>query len=247
MDNIKTIECASNRDFGGRFLDSTYDQVALCRWFYDHNGKGRLIKADNTIDWPEGSLDDIAVGMADKFDARRGVFVHVRKGSGAAFELVGRDGSNDTEKAIAELQAVAKETKATYEFKRIGAVVAWCGYKAQEFGKLRATDPALHAVINEYRQAFRKDWHDQVKALSSKILKVHNEIVGAPKKTRDVTPDFLDRLSLSDKKALGFSLEKMCRTAQKKGDTTAYPEWFSACWAEFVSKYKKGPPKTKSA
>ena len=65
--NVTVDTPLSNRDFGSKLFQSTISRMALVKWFYDINGKGKLIKANNVIDFPEGSLDEIKSGICERY------------------------------------------------------------------------------------------------------------------------------------------------------------------------------------
>jgi hypothetical protein len=235
----------SNRDFGSKLFQSTISRMALVKWFYDNNGKGALIKADNTIDFPEGSLDDIKSGICERYDANNDTTMYGRYGSGD-FSAIGKSTAADIEK----LQEVFKKSgEGVAEFKSIGAVVAYVGYTGQQFGKLRQTDKGLHSIIKHHRDLATDKVNREIKSLCADLITVHHAVMGIePKKAeRTAIPDFADRLNLSTKDTVAWKLDQYAISGKKRGDDTANPEWFRVCWNEFVEKYNKGPSKTKPA
>ena len=235
----------SNRDFGAKLFQSTISRMALVKWFYDNNGKGALIKADNTIDFPEGSLDDIKSGICERYDSNNDTMLYGRFGSGD-FSVIGKSTAADIEK----LQEVFKKSgDGVAEFKSIGAVVAYVGYTGQQFGKLRQTDKGLHSVIKHHRDLATDKVNREIKSLCSDLITVHHAVMGIePKKAeRTAVPDFADRLNLNTKDTVAWKLDQYAISGKKRGDDTAHPEWFRVCWAEFVKKYNDGPSKTKPA
>jgi len=235
----------SNRDFGAKLFQSTISRMALVKWFYDHNGKGALIKADNTIDFPEGSLDDIKSGICERYDSNNDTMLYGRFGSGD-FSVIGKSTAADIEK----LQEVFKKSgDGVAEFKSIGAVVAYVGYTGQQFGKLRQTDKGLHSVIKHHRDLATDKVNREIKSLCSDLITVHHAVMGIePKKAeRTAVPDFADRLNLNTKDTVAWKLDQYAISGKKRGDDTAHPEWFRVCWSEFVKKYNDGPSKTKPA
>lgn len=235
----------SNRDFGAKLFQSTISRMALVKWFYDINGKGKLIKANNVIDFPEGSLDEIKSGICERYDTNNDTVVYGRFNSGD-FTAIGKAHAAN----IDQLKDNFKKSKdGLCEFKEIGAVVAYCGYTGQQFGKLRSTDKGLHQIIDNHRIIAGNKVNTEIKRLCMELVAVHNAAQGieAPKAQRTPIPDFADRLDINTKDTIGFKLDQYVISGKKRGDDTANPEWFRVCWAEFVEKYNKGPSKVRPA
>lgn len=235
----------SNRDFGGKLFQSTVSRMALVKWFYDHNGKGALIKADGTIDFPEGSLDEVKSGICERYDVNNDTVTYGRFNSGN-FTAIGKSSLPNIE---ALRDAFKKTQDGLCEFKQIGAVVAYCGYTGQQFGKLRSTDKGLHMIIDDHRKTAGNKVNAEIKRLCADLVAVHNAAQGIePQKAeRTPVPDFADRLNINAKDTVAFKLDQYVISGKKRGDDTANPEWFRVCWAEFVEKYNKGPSKVRPA
>ena len=235
----------SNRDFGGKLFQSTISRMALVKWFYDKNGKGSLIKADGTIDFPEGALDEVKSGICERYDTNNDTTTYGRFNSGD-FIAIGKSHAANIEALI---NTFKKSNDGLCEIKQIGAVVAYCGYTGQQFGKLRATDKGLHMIIDDHRKMASNKVGAEIKRLCADLVAVHNAAQGIePKKAeRTPVPDFVDRLNINAKDTVAFKLDQYVISGRKRGDDTANPEWFRVCWAEFVEKYNKGPSKTKPA
>jgi len=242
---VTVDEPVSNRDFGGKLFQSTISRMALVKWFYDKNGKGSLIKADGTIDFPEGALDDIKSGICERYDSNNDTMMYGRFGSGD-FVSIGKS----TAANIATLQENFKKSgDGVVDFRMIGAVVAYVGYTGQQFGKLRQTDKGLHSVIKHHRDLATDKVNREIKSLCADLITIHNVAMGIePKKAeRTAIPDFADRLNLNTKDTVAWKLDQYVMSGKKRGDDTANPEWFRVCWNDFVKKYNDGPSKTKPA
>ena len=240
-----SVDPVSNRDFGAKLYQSTISRMGLVKWFYDNNGKGALIKADNTIDFPEGSLDDIKSGICERYDSNNDTMMYGRFGSGD-FVSIGKS----TAANIATLQENFKKSgDGVVDFRMIGAVVAYVGYTGQQFGKLRQTDKGLHSVIKHHRDLATDKVNREIKSLCADLITIHNVAMGIePKKAeRTAIPDFADRLNLNTKDTVAWKLDQYVISGKKRGDDTANPEWFRVCWNDFVKKYNDGPSKTKPA
>ena len=240
---IDTFAPVSNRDFAAKFADTGFSRFALCQWYYNHNGKGKLIGKGDIVELDKESLPDIVAGILDRADSRNGTPTYARVESTGTFKFIGDSKSPEACKRAMD------EMKVTYpnaEFKDMSLTVAYLGYTGQQFGKIKKDDPALYELIGSKRGVAAKKISENLKLIRSEILAVHYDATGKekPKAARCSAPDFADRLSLSDAKAIGFALDKLVRSGQKRGDTTANPEWFRVCWTDMVDKYKKGPPKT---
>jgi hypothetical protein len=107
-------------------------------------------------------------------------------------------------------------------------------YTQQEFGKLKVTQPALHAVmapvrgqINDYCQGALGD----LKAKARKILKKENPTSRAP------NLDFADWL-MDKEKGVISAMKDRCKTAKRRGDATADEARLNEAIVAFLAKWK---------
>lgn len=107
-------------------------------------------------------------------------------------------------------------------------------YTQQEFGKLKATQPALYAVmnpirgqINDYCQGALSD----LKAKAKKIIKKDNPTPRAP------NLDFIEWLT-DKEKGVFPAMKERCKTAKRRGDASANETMLADAISAFLSKYK---------
>lgn len=103
-------------------------------------------------------------------------------------------------------------------------------YSAQEFGQLRRSDPAKHAIIGPIRDAFSVYASNRMRELTAVIRTIVNE--GKPK-TRAPNDGFIDAMT----KAFS-TFEKRVKTAQTRGDDAANPAKYRAAVDAFWKAYK---------
>ena len=241
--HVETLDPVSNRDFAARFADTGVSRFNLAQWYYNHNGKGKLIGKGDIVELEKDSLPEIVAGILERIDVRSGTPTYARTESTGTFKLIGDSKNPESTKRAMESM---KDTYKMAEFKDMSLTTAFTGYTGQQFGKVKKDDPALYELLKDRRSVASKRVSENLKLIREEILRVHYDATGTEKRKaqRSSAPDFAQRLSLTDDKMIGFQLDKLVRTAQKRGDTTAHPEWFRVCWADMVDKYQKGPSKT---
>ena len=103
-------------------------------------------------------------------------------------------------------------------------------YSAQEFGQMRKSDPAKHAIIGPIRDSFSVYASNRMRDLTSAIRNIVNE---GKTKTRAPNDGFVDAMTKT------FStFEKRVKTAQTRGDVDAHPAKFRAAVDAFWKTYR---------
>lgn len=135
--------------------------------------------------------------------------------------------------ALVEFDTLTKEQQAKVKEKITVGVDFALSFTQQAFGKLRSDkeggDLALHAVLKEWRDNLSDYRNAKFKNLVNKAKAIINK--GA-KRERKATDDFIVRL-----KNVFDTLEKQCKTAQGRGDTTADPKLLKQAKLAFMTKY----------
>lgn len=102
-------------------------------------------------------------------------------------------------------------------------------YSAQEYGQLRRSDPARHAIIGPIRDAFSVYASNRMRELTSAIRGIVNE---GKTKTRAPNAGFTEAMS-----KVFDTFEKRVKTAQTRGDDAANPAKFKVAVAAFWKAY----------
>jgi hypothetical protein len=104
-------------------------------------------------------------------------------------------------------------------------------YSQQEFGKMKSTDPAKHAIVKPLRDAFSDFAGNNMRDLKARIKSIVN--AGKP---RERAPN--DDFNVALKKAFdGF--DKRAKTAKDRGDASADPVKFRLAVDAFWNTYNK--------
>jgi hypothetical protein len=107
-------------------------------------------------------------------------------------------------------------------------------YSQQEFGKLKTTQPALHAVMQPIRENivdYCSGCLSDLKGKARKIIKKENPTPRAP------NLDFSDWL-MDREKGIIPEMQAKCKTAKKRGDATADEARLKEAIAAFLAKWK---------
>ena len=107
-------------------------------------------------------------------------------------------------------------------------------YSQQEFGKLKTTQPALHAVMQPIRENivdYCSGCLGDLKGKARKIIKKENPTPRAP------NLDFADWL-MDKEKAITPEMQAKCKTAKKRGDATADEARLREAITAFLAKWK---------
>jgi len=107
-------------------------------------------------------------------------------------------------------------------------------YSQQEFGKLKTTQPALHAVMQPIRENivdYCSGCLSDLKSKARKIIKKENPTPRAP------NLDFSDWLMDKEKGIIPEMIAK-CKTAKKRGDATADEARLKDAIVAFLAKWK---------
>lgn len=88
-------------------------------------------------------------------------------------------------------------------------------YSAQEFGKMRERDPALHGIVKPFRDRFSTYVSDRMSDLKTAIRRIANE-----GKTRERAANKGFREAVN---AMFDTLDKRVKTSKDRGDTEADP------------------------
>jgi len=107
-------------------------------------------------------------------------------------------------------------------------------YSQQEFGKLKTTQPALHAVMQPIRENivdYCSGCLSDLKGKARKIIKKENPTPRAP------NLDFSDWL-MDREKGIIPEMQAKCKTAKKRGDATADEVRLKEAIAAFLAKWK---------
>lgn len=102
-------------------------------------------------------------------------------------------------------------------------------YSAQEFGKMRESDPAKHAIVKPMRDAFSSYASNNMAALLSHIRRI--AAAGQPRQ-RAANKGFAEAA-----KTVFDTLDKRVRTAKDRGDLTADPVKFRVAVDAFWKAY----------
>jgi hypothetical protein len=107
-------------------------------------------------------------------------------------------------------------------------------YSQQEFGKLKTTQPALHAVMQPIRENivdYCSGCLSDLKGKARRIIKKENPTPRAP------NLDFSDWL-MDREKGIIPEMQAKCKTAKKRGDATADEARLKEAIAAFLAKWK---------
>jgi hypothetical protein len=107
-------------------------------------------------------------------------------------------------------------------------------YSQQEFGKLKTTQPALHAVMQPIRENivdYCSGCLGDLKGKARKIIKKENPTPRAP------NLDFSDWL-MDKEKCIIPEMQAKCKTAKKRGDATADEARLREAITAFLAKWK---------
>jgi hypothetical protein len=102
-------------------------------------------------------------------------------------------------------------------------------YSQQEFGKMRETDPAKHAIVKPLRNAFSDYAGNSLRALQGAVRKLQNE--GKPR-TRSANKTFLEAM-----KDAFDTYEGRVKTANDRSETGADPVKYKLAVAAFWKAY----------
>lgn len=104
-------------------------------------------------------------------------------------------------------------------------------FTAQEFGKMRESNPALHAVIKPWRDKVSDYCTGALSALKSQAKKILNE---GKKRDRAANRDFAEYLN-----ATFESMRTRCKTAKARGDNAANETRLSEAIIAFNTAWNK--------
>lgn len=208
MSKAKAIATAtalptSMRDAGYRFAQSGETLATMAAWIHEKC---------------PGFLDEIPKEI--KEDLMAGFQLRKHELTGSKFYRIGDGGTYIPlgDKAPEDMTRVVEFT--------INSAMALTPH---EFGQLKGTDPAKHAVIGPLRDAFSTYASNKLGDLRREIGKLVN---GAKPRTRSPNAAFNDAM----KKAFE-SFDKRVKTAQSKGDASADPAKFRAAVDAFWKVY----------
>jgi hypothetical protein len=103
------------------------------------------------------------------------------------------------------------------------------GYTTQQFGRLKADDPALYGVIGPVRDAWSKYKSECLSDLKGAIRKILN---GGKTRERGANKDFADALV-----AMFDAYDTRAKNCQARGDATADPLKFRLARDAFMKVY----------
>ena len=110
------------------------------------------------------------------------------------------------------------------------------GYSTQQFGKVSNEDPALHAILKDYRDDFSKFKHDCMTSLKNMIRNITN---GGKSRQRGANDDYVDAL-----KKMFTTFDTRALNSKKRGDETADQVKFriarDAFWKAYTGENFKG-------
>jgi len=134
--------------------------------------------------------------------------------------------------SLIEWETLTKEQQSKVKEKLVIGVDYTLAITTQKFAKMKTgkeADPALHAVLKQWRDGLSNYRNAKYKNLVSKC----KELMPKAERTRKATEDFIIRIG-----EVFDALEKSCKIAEGKGDTTANAKLFIQAKIKFLSTYK---------
>ena len=107
-------------------------------------------------------------------------------------------------------------------------------YTQQEFGKLKTTQPALYAVMNPIRGQINDYCQGALSDLKNKAKKLLRKNSPTP---RAPNLDFIEWLTDKDKGVFS-AMQDRCKTAKRRGDSSANEKMLTEAISAFMAKYK---------
>lgn len=175
---------------------------------------------NNIIGFPE-EIDDASKGLLEKGYMLRFNDNHPAKTYGIV------DGN------YLDFDSLDKEAQSNVKEKVIIGVDVVFSYTQQEYGKLKVSDPAKYGAFKPWREAFidyKSGCLNDLKAAARKIIKSASTTQRAP--NLDFA-DWLERKEGTDTIGVLESMRDRCRTANKRGDSTADMERLNKSIAAF--------------
>ena len=112
-------------------------------------------------------------------------------------------------------------------------VNAAMSYSAQEFGKLKDKDPAMHGIVKPMRDKFSTYASNSLRDLKAKIKRI---LTADKPRERAANKGFIESLQ-----AVFDSYEKRCKTAKDRGDNDADLAKYKAAVSAFWRCYNQQP------